>query len=505
MVGLRAGGEAVIQPTSRTTYFGKLTGDPIADFTQPGTTGPHAAGTPHRGHTTTLTGASITLRTLTLTVFGCALLAATANLGAEELLGEQTLLLSSDGINLHISQPAINDAGDIVFVSGKQGLFAGNGTPLVLHGDEFEDQTASQKDGTVIRTINQINRIRNASLNNSGSAVFAADFSVIDAKWQGAGVFTLDGTLLVASGDTVAGKTIESSIHSVSINKSGDLVFTARFSGEDGKLLPEGQGVFNLTSDTLLIAAGDVVAGKTIVEVWEVDINDFGEFVVNASFHDDEDTQIKSGIFTSAGNLLAASGYTLSEGTIRHVWHPSINNAGDVVFAASLTEDGEQGADVKEGVFTADGTSLAVSGDLFAGKTLESVWDPAINNLGDVVFVAPYEQADESEKLLWSQGLFLLKAPSVPEEETPGEMLVDLIEDVESINLDNGISSSLDAKLENAVDAFLADNAEQREDAVNKLEAFIKSVEAQKGKKISEDEADYLVESANKIITNAKK
>ena len=78
--------------------------------------------------------------------------------------------------------------------------------------------------------------------------------------------------------------------------------------------------------------------------------------------------------------------------------------------------------------------------------------------------------------------------------------LENLINDVEAINFENGISNSLIKKLDNALAACLAENADQRQDAINKMEAFINSVEAQQGKKISDADADYLVAAAEAII-----
>ena len=64
--------------------------------------------------------------------------------------------------------------------------------------------------------------------------------------------------------------------------------------------------------------------------------------------------------------------------------------------------------------------------------------------------------------------------------------IVQLILDVDAINLANGIGNALDNKLENALDAWLADNADQRNDVINKMEACINSVEAQRGNKMTE-------------------
>jgi parallel beta-helix repeat protein len=83
---------------------------------------------------------------------------------------------------------------------------------------------------------------------------------------------------------------------------------------------------------------------------------------------------------------------------------------------------------------------------------------------------------------------------------SPEALIQVLILDVEELNAKEGIINSLDAKLNNALDALDAANAGQRQDAVNKMEAFINAVEAQSGNQISEADASNLIASANAII-----
>ncbi|MFC2014335.1 hypothetical protein ACFLU8_05685 [Chloroflexota bacterium] len=62
------------------------------------------------------------------------------------------------------------------------------------------------------------------------------------------------------------------------------------------------------------------------------------------------------------------------------------------------------------------------------------------------------------------------------------------------------IANSLYAKLQNVKDSLAAANAGQRNDAINKLEAFINSCEAQRDKGLTSDQADILIATANNII-----
>lgn len=78
--------------------------------------------------------------------------------------------------------------------------------------------------------------------------------------------------------------------------------------------------------------------------------------------------------------------------------------------------------------------------------------------------------------------------------------VVDLAQDVIALNLQEGISNSLDAKLEAAMQALDDINENNDVAAINTLEAFINAVEAQRGNKISEADADALIASAQEII-----
>lgn len=84
---------------------------------------------------------------------------------------------------------------------------------------------------------------------------------------------------------------------------------------------------------------------------------------------------------------------------------------------------------------------------------------------------------------------------------TPQALIVQLIDTVEAMNLQQGIDNSLDAKLDAAFNAL--DDLNQNNDvaAINSLNAFINAVEAQRDKKITNEQADALIDAANYIIT----
>ncbi len=83
---------------------------------------------------------------------------------------------------------------------------------------------------------------------------------------------------------------------------------------------------------------------------------------------------------------------------------------------------------------------------------------------------------------------------------TPKLAITQLIDMVEGINAKEGIINSLDVKLQNALDALDAANAGLRQDAINKMEAFINAVEAQSGNQIEVADANALIAFAEYII-----
>jgi len=86
--------------------------------------------------------------------------------------------------------------------------------------------------------------------------------------------------------------------------------------------------------------------------------------------------------------------------------------------------------------------------------------------------------------------------------QTPSQTINDLVNLVETYNLQQGISNSLDAKLGAALNALgdITENNDQA--AINSLQAFINAVDAQRGDKITSVQADILITMAQAIITS---
>jgi len=79
------------------------------------------------------------------------------------------------------------------------------------------------------------------------------------------------------------------------------------------------------------------------------------------------------------------------------------------------------------------------------------------------------------------------------------EAIQALISAIEDLNLPHGTENSLISKLENAIDSL---DRGQENAAINKLNAFINQVGAQRSKKIADEQADELIARAQRIIDN---
>lgn len=84
---------------------------------------------------------------------------------------------------------------------------------------------------------------------------------------------------------------------------------------------------------------------------------------------------------------------------------------------------------------------------------------------------------------------------------TPLEAINNTIDLVQTYNLQQGIENSLDAKLSATKDSLNSLNNHNDVAAVNSLQAFINAVNAQRGNKITDAQADTLIAEANALIT----
>jgi parallel beta-helix repeat protein len=96
-----------------------------------------------------------------------------------------------------------------------------------------------------------------------------------------------------------------------------------------------------------------------------------------------------------------------------------------------------------------------------------------------------------------NQDNYPLVEPWSPIPSSPVEATQELIETIETWNLSKGIENSLTSKLDNAIHQF---NKENENVAINKLTALTNQVEALRGKKLTNEQANHLISEAQRII-----
>ena len=121
------------------------------------------------------------------------------------------------------------------------------------------------------------------------------------------------------------------------------------------------------------------------------------------------------------------------------------------------------------------------------------LWDDTYNNTGTKICVPADTTYSEFIRDLGVDNDFKPDCSGIA-------MIGYLVQKVKGFNLQHGLDNSLETKLSNALDSLSAANAERRQDAVNKINAFIAECVAQRGKKLAVAQADELIADARDII-----
>jgi probable HAF family extracellular repeat protein len=221
------------------------------------------------------------------------------------------------------------------------------------------------------------------------------------------------------------------------------------------------------------------------------------------------------GLGTLGGNFSRAIGVS-PDGSV--VIGSSTNAAGEVKAFLWTAASGMLPLESLPGLGSSYAWTITADGSLAAGSSAQkgALWDTATGQVRDVqeALFVDYGIDTTGWKIDYcsvsADGYAIVGGGVDPQgnysawmvaiDKPPEELLEDLIATVDEVNTTNGIDNNLDSKLDSAVDAFLAENADEREDVINKLLSFIKAVEAQRGKKISDAEADELIAAAEEII-----
>ena len=190
---------------------------------------------------------------------------------------------------------------------------------------------------------------------------------------------------------------------------------------------------------------------------------------------------------TEAQKLLASDGATGEQFGV------SVSVSGDTGLIGAVTDDDLGFNTGSAYVFTRDATGLwteqakLLASDGAAGEQ----FGVSVSVSGDTALIGAVFDDDLGSNT-GSAYIFSLSFPV--------SLINDLILEVMALNLQQGISNSLNAKLDSVLNALEDVNENNDVAAVNSLEAFINAVEAQRGVHLTDAEADQLVTAALQII-----
>ncbi|MCH8978003.1 MAG: FG-GAP repeat protein [Armatimonadetes bacterium] len=261
-------------------------------------------------------------------------------------------------------------------------------------------------------------------------------------------------------------------------------------SGKDGSVL------FSFDGD----AAGDNF-GRSVSGAGDVNNDGFPDMVVGAFTADGNGTDSGSArVFSGKDGTVL---YTFDGDSPDDQFGVSVSGAGDVdgdgfddLIVGSLNDDNNGSNSGSARVFSgADGSVLYTldgdsAGDRF-GRSVSGAGDVDADGFADIIVGA---QTDDNN------GTDSGSASIISGRPTSTTRIENLLEDVVLLNLNTGIENSLDAKLDAVLIALDDANANNDQAAINALQAFINSVEAQSGTKITAEDADALIAAAQAII-----
>ena len=212
------------------------------------------------------------------------------------------------------------------------------------------------------RTIIQFSRDpAPVAINNDGEVAFFAKVS--SAQGEGWSVMT-QNRFIAGAGKLVDGRlpSFNDEDHGVDINNLGQVTYTA--------FLPEGgRGLF--VDETLLVQPGDVIDGITVARIGRNPaINDGGTVAFQGG-----NAEFVAGwsIFTQ-DRLVVENGRVYDGNTMVSFQRPLINNAGEVVFRASVTQIGTDAALAPDRI-------IAIAGDVIDGVRVNHI--DAIGSITD--------------------------------------------------------------------------------------------------------------------------
>lgn len=299
----------------------------------------------------------------------------------------------------------------------------------------------------------------------------------------------------------------------IKIDEEGNEEWDKTFGGSDHD---GGHGVHQTSDGGYIITGHTESSGAGGWDVWLTKTDDEGNEEWDKTF---------GGLDYDCGNIVHESfdggyiilGHTLSYGGGgRDIWLIKTDDEGNEEWNKTFGGSGDEGSfsvqQTSDGGYILGGwTDSYGAGDLdgwliktdnegneewgktFGGSGKDTVGVQQISD-GSYILIGGTDSYGAGGSDVW---LIKVRLKVLP---TPEGAIEDLITIIEEYNLQHGINKNLKSKLQNALDSLTLVNADQREDAINKLKSFINNCEAQKNKWLTSEQADELITQANAII-----
>lgn len=246
-----------------------------------------------------------------------------------------------------------------------------------------------------------------------------------------------------------------------------------------------------VSSGTEILTGGPVNVGDTITGSYTFDsdtpnsspVEGFGNYI---------STPVGSMVATAGNNVFQTDPNNPGIRIQVQDWYPTTTSIPDIYLVIGLNPI--MPVPTQEGLFPT--ISMDIEGDLsgdpnlFDSGALPLVPLPLYPNARRVLAISLSDN---------SGYVFDIEAQIDTLTLTPQENLANLASQVVSLNLQNGISNSLDSKLDAVLGALDDMNEHNDAAACNGLAAFINSVQAQSGNQISTSDADGLIADAMAI------
>jgi hypothetical protein len=364
------------------------------------------------------------------------------------------------------------------------GIFNNNGT-LTVANSTVEGNAAGSGGG--ISTLFGTLTVYNSTL--AGNS----------ATGPGGGIYN-NGATLTVSNSTLAGNSATSSGGGV-FSVTGTLTVSNSTLADNSAIGGSGGGILNTTDGTSTVT-NSTLSGNSVSGLGSgggILNGGAGMLIVSNStlaYNDSAGSNLGGGISNSIGtvtlyNTIVTGG---TGGSCRNVSGvvTGSNNLSDGSCPGTIADVTDLGPLGDNGGPTLTHALLEGSNAIDAGNNVLAVdpnGDPLINDQRGSGFARVVNETVDI-------GSYEVQTTQLPEDQV-AELIAYIQDD---LDLPDGFERSLTATLDNALKKLTDTNLENDGAAVNSLEAVINKLEAQRGKKISEADADELIEQLQSII-----